>query len=92
MRAGRGRKGRTDTVKPSSSYKEILTLVPMSLKITARWRFDYIFAHFRLLSKLVPTFVTMKSQLYLEVSHKVSHFVSNVHNLSQNGDPAVTLR
>ena len=54
------------------------------------------FVHLGLLSKLVSTFVTKKSQLYLEVSHEVSHmchtFVTNARNSSQNADTGVTLR
>jgi len=45
------------------------------------------FVYLCLLSNLVSTFVTKKSQLYLELSHKVSH----TRNSSQNGDTAVTL-
>ena len=57
--------------------------------------FYWRFVHLGLLSKLVSTFVTIKSQLYLEVSHKVSHlchtFVTNPHNSAKKGDTSVTL-
>ena len=58
--------------------------------------FQLHFVYMVLLLKLVSTFVTKVSQLYLEVSHKVSHMchtlVTYAHNSFQNEDTGVTLR
>ena len=51
------------------------------------------FIHYGLLCKLVSTFVTMKSQLYLEVSRKMSqmcHTLSQMLITRHNMDFAVT--